>query len=156
MTNLALVDLYVVASVSQVVLMLFAVYYAIRIMHRIGTLWAWTLMVVAFAFLAVRDFASVASLLSTPLAQLAAKTDTFIITSYWPGTIINEVSYATLAVATYGLSGVFKAKTADVEPPLGAPPKGGFKAVGLESGSRQASGTARGSFRRQESTGSMD
>jgi hypothetical protein len=85
-----LVDLYVFFSVSQVVLMLFAVFFAYHIIRTIGTFWAWTLMVIAFGLLAVRDFTSVASVLSTPVAEIITKTEQFTITSHWPGTIINE------------------------------------------------------------------
>jgi hypothetical protein len=125
MPNLELLDIYFFASISQVVLMFIAVYYAIHIMHKVGTFWAWTLMVVAFGVLALHDFTSVASVISTPEVQLIAKTEAFTITSYLPGAILNEIAYATLAVATYGLATIFREKAVKVTAaPLSSSPRG--------------------------------
>lgn len=124
MPNLDLLDIYFFASISQVVLMVVAVYYAIHIMHKVGTFWAWTLMVVAFGVLALHDFTSAASVLSTPEAMLITKTETFTITSYWPGAILNEIAYATLAVASYGLATIFRGKAVEATAPPRAVAKG--------------------------------
>jgi hypothetical protein len=54
--------------------------------------------------------------LATPVAGLAPKTDMFTITSYWPGVIINESAYGTLAAGIYGLSKIFKMRAAEEAP----------------------------------------
>jgi phosphoglycerol transferase MdoB-like AlkP superfamily enzyme len=114
-----LISIYIFASVSQVVLMLLAVSDALAIMRMVGRFWAWMLMITAFVFFALRDFTSLASVLTTPVAQLTAKTDVFTISSVWPGTILNELAYGTLAASTYGLVRVFRresSKREDREP----------------------------------------
>ena len=112
MADSTLVGLFIVLSISQVFMMLFAVYFAYQIMRKVGTFWAWTVMVIAFSLFALRDFTGVASVLSTPLDQLSAKTDVFTWSSVWPGTIINEAAYAALMIATYGLEMIFRGRTA--------------------------------------------
>jgi hypothetical protein len=111
MADSILVVIYVAASVSQVLFMLFATYDAVVIVRIVGRFWAWNLLITAFVFFAVRDFTSLASTLATPAAQLATKTDQFNITSVWPGTILNELAYATLAGSTYGLRKIFQKPT---------------------------------------------
>ena len=108
MADPILVGIYVAASISQVVFMLLAVYDAFSITRMVGTFWAWTLMIAAFVFFAAHDFTSLASVLTTPAAQLATKTNQFTISSYWPGTILNELAYGTLAASTYGLRKTFR------------------------------------------------
>jgi hypothetical protein len=117
MADPILVGIYVAASVSQVVFMLLAVYYAFAITRTVGVFWAWTLMITAFVFFAARDVTSLASVLTTPAAELTSKTDQFTITSYWPGAILNELAYGTLAASTYGLRKIFR-KTPSKKQPM--------------------------------------
>jgi hypothetical protein len=98
------VDLYILASISQVAMMLFALYYAYYLMHRIGTFSGWTLMITAFVLFTIRDFASLASVLSTPLAQFATRADEFTMISYRPLPISDGRAYGTLAIGTNGPS----------------------------------------------------
>jgi cell shape-determining protein MreD len=102
-----LVDLIIILSVSQVLLMTLCVYFAIRITRIVGTFQAWTLMIIAFALLAARDFTSLGSLLAMSSTQLSARLDQFTLASTWPGQIISELSYLVLAVGIYGLLKIF-------------------------------------------------
>jgi hypothetical protein len=106
-----LLGIYVALTISQALLMFIAAYLAYRITRIIGTFWAWSLLVVAFGFFALANIESLASVLSTPAAQLTTRLGQFTITSLWPGTLIHQVGYTALMVATYGLNKIFKEKS---------------------------------------------
>ena len=102
-------------TLSQVLLMVLAVYFAFHITQIIGRFWAWSFLIATFCLFAVRDASSLASLLAMSPDQLAARTEQFDLQSIWPTQLVTELAYASLAAGMFGLSRIFSGKGPKIE-----------------------------------------
>jgi len=93
----------VLAPIVEIVFLAIAVYYAVNVARRVGTFWAWSIVVVAFIVQGIR--ALIILVLSIPMSpdQLAAFGQTV-----GPDRIMGAISAIFLAAGMYGLSGIFK------------------------------------------------
>jgi len=97
-------------SIAQVVLLVTAVFYAVRIYRTVGSFKSWTLIMSAFILVAVNNVISFISTVSLPPQVLDSLLASFAPTQIWPPQIITLSSSTALALGLKGLSRVFKPK----------------------------------------------
>lgn len=108
MADILTITLLVLSAAAQVLLMLMAVYFAVRIARAVGTFWAWILMVAAFFLLTMRNVFSLALTLSLPPEELSALIERLGPASIWPNQIISVAAAVLLVFATYGIQRIFE------------------------------------------------
>ena len=92
----------------QIVFLSIAIYYAVTIARRVGTFWAWTLLVAAFALDATRNAISLALLFALPHDQLVALVNQLGPLSVWQSLSVGTLAVIFLASGMYGLSKIFQ------------------------------------------------
>lgn len=97
-------------SIAQIVLLVSAVFYAVRIYRTVGSFKSWTLIMSAFILVAVNNVISFISTVTLPPQVVDSLLSSLAPTQIWPPQLITLTSSTALAVGLRGLSKVFKPK----------------------------------------------
>lgn len=103
-----LLPLLLLSATVQVAGMLATIYFAYRITRIIGTFFAWTLLIISFLLLTLRNISSLALIFVLPPEDVSRLIEQIGPTGIWPSQVASLVASILLPVSIYKVKKIFE------------------------------------------------